>query len=293
MKKLIMTIGLPGSGKTTWAREYAEQMREVGERVDIVCKDDIRKAMSATGWVWSKSGEVEVLKMRDSLIKSAFSHGVSVVISTDTNFGRHKNRLAELARQHKADFEVKDFTHVPVDVCIERDGKRKESVGPEVIKNMFNKYLAVPEARRYTPDQNKPLAIICDLDGTVALHEGRRSPYDYARVGEDALNVPVAELVKRYAKDHIILYVSGREQFCRPQTEDWLQRYGLPASEPNKLMMRPTGDHRKDFVVKQEIFDTYIRENYNVQFVLDDRNQVVSMWRRLGLACFQVNEGDF
>jgi tRNA uridine 5-carbamoylmethylation protein Kti12 len=87
MKKLIMTIGLPGSGKTTWAREYAEQMREVGERVDIVCKDDIRKAMSATGWVWSKSGEVEVLKMRDSLIKSAFSHGVSVVISTDTNFG--------------------------------------------------------------------------------------------------------------------------------------------------------------------------------------------------------------
>lgn len=57
--------------------------------------------------------------------------------------------------------------------------------------------------------------------------------------------------------------------------------------------MRPEGDIRKDSIVKREIFENYIRDYYNIQFVLDDRNQVVEMWRSLGLKCLQVQEGDF
>lgn len=57
--------------------------------------------------------------------------------------------------------------------------------------------------------------------------------------------------------------------------------------------MRPEGDIRKDSIVKREIFENYIRDYYNIQFVLDDRNQVVEMWRSLGLKCLQVAEGDF
>ena len=45
--------------------------------------------------------------------------------------------------------------------------------------------------------------------------------------------------------------------------------------------------------IKREIFENYIRDYYNIQFVLDDRNQVVEMWRSLGLKCLQVQEGDF
>jgi putative SOS response-associated peptidase YedK len=37
-----------------------------------------------------------------------------------------------------------------------------------------------------------------------------------------------------------------------------------------------------------------IRDNFNVEFVLDDRNSVVDMWRKeLNLPTFQVNYGDF
>lgn len=37
-----------------------------------------------------------------------------------------------------------------------------------------------------------------------------------------------------------------------------------------------------------------IKDKYAVDFVLDDRNCVVDMWRKkLDLACFQVNYGDF
>ena len=58
--------------------------------------------------------------------------------------------------------------------------------------------------------------------------------------------------------------------------------------------MRKTEDVRKDAIVKKEFFDTHIRDKYFVKYVLDDRNQVVDMWRlELGLACLQVNYGDF
>jgi hypothetical protein len=57
--------------------------------------------------------------------------------------------------------------------------------------------------------------------------------------------------------------------------------------------MRPTGDQRKDNIVKRELFDTWVRGKYNVRFCLDDRDQVVEGWRAMGLTCFQVQPGAF
>ena len=57
--------------------------------------------------------------------------------------------------------------------------------------------------------------------------------------------------------------------------------------------MRATGDQRRDSIVKLEIFDQEIRDRYHVIGVFDDRQQVVRMWRALGLTVFQVAEGDF
>jgi hypothetical protein len=41
------------------------------------------------------------------------------------------------------------------------------------------------------------------------------------------------------------------------------------------------------------LYDTFVKDNYKVLLVLDDRDQVVRMWRELGLTCFQVDYGDF
>lgn len=46
--------------------------------------------------------------------------------------------------------------------------------------------------------------------------------------------------------------------------------------------------------MKRELYETFVEGKYNVRLVLDDRNQVVDMWRdELGLTCFQVAPGDF
>ena len=136
---------------------------------------------------------------------------------------------------------------------------------------------------------NKPKAIICDIDGTLALMSGR-SPYEWVKVGDDTVNRPVLHLLKNYSGSQVI-FVSGRDSVCRASTVDWLF-YKAGIANPI-LFMRAEGDMRKDSIVKRELFDEHIRDSYDVQFVLDDRDQVVEMWRSLGLACFQVAEGDF
>lgn len=136
----------------------------------------------------------------------------------------------------------------------------------------------------------KPDAIICDIDGTLA-HRKDRSPYDYSRVREDDVDVDIRDLIYvHYIAGTTIILLSGREDSCEEDTQQWLQDNLVPHHE---LFMRDSGDYRKDSIVKRELFDQHIRDNYRVRFVLDDRDQVVQMWRDLGLKCFQVAEGAF
>jgi hypothetical protein len=87
-----------------------------------------------------------------------------------------------------------------------------------------------------------------------------------------------------------VLLVSGREDRHRAETERWLARHGIAYAE---LHMRPSDDKRRDSLIKHEIFQREIAPRFRVLFVLDDRTQVVEMWRALGLTCLQVADGDF
>ncbi|MFA9289040.1 MAG: HAD family acid phosphatase [Weeksellaceae bacterium] len=139
-----------------------------------------------------------------------------------------------------------------------------------------------------------PKAIICDLDGTLALL-GKRSPYDASTAEEDSLNNPIANILEVYSHqetyDIKIILLTGREDKYREQTQRWLQKHNIIYEE---LYMRRTGDRRKDTVYKKEIYQNQIEGKYDVLFVLEDRDQVVAMWRKdLGLTCLQVEYGDF
>lgn len=140
-------------------------------------------------------------------------------------------------------------------------------------------------------DSSLPHAIISDLDGTLAiLHD--RSPYDCVACGSDKLNEPVADILKTYATIGItIILFSGREEKSREETIKWLKRHEVPF---NLLEMRADGDLRKDNIVKKDMYENHVKGKYFIKFVLDDRNQVVDLWRLdLGLPCLQVNYGNF
>lgn len=88
-----------------------------------------------------------------------------------------------------------------------------------------------------------------------------------------------------------VVIVTGREEKFRDITEKWLERH---LGNYDRLHMRRDGDFRSDVIVKRELFESQIQSAYEVQFVVDDRDRVVEMWRHeLGLVCFQVGDGDF
>jgi len=118
---------------------------------------------------------------------------------------------------------------------------------------------------------------------------GRRNPYDAGRCEEDTLNEPIRSILLAAPEDKILL-VSGRQDQYKSQTERWLATHNI---RYDALIMRKTGDMRKDSIIKQEIFENEIRDHYNIRFVLDDRNSVVEMWRSVGLTCLQVAPGNF
>ena len=134
--------------------------------------------------------------------------------------------------------------------------------------------------------------ILCDIDGTVALRNGR-SPYDYSKVKEDTFDPRMNLLLSSLAEKFTIIFLSGRQgtEQCRKDTEEWLKG-NLGLSEVN-LIMRKEGDFRPDDVVKDELFKEHIEGKYNVVCVFDDRDRVVKMWRDKGILCNQVYYGDF
>lgn len=278
MKKVIITKGLPGSGKSTWAKKLVDKNPNQYKRIN---KDDLRSMLDNSKH--SKDAEEFVLKVRNQIMLMALEAGKHVIIDDTNLHPKHEETIRELT-EGIAEVIIQDFTDIELDVCIKRDLNRLNSVGEKVIRQMYNDFLA-PKPEKIVIDPCLPHAIICDLDGTLALLNGR-SPYDASSCEHDSLNPVVASLIK----DKLVLLVSGREDKYREQTISFLDQHRI---NYEKLMMREAGDFRKDSIVKKEIFDTQIRGFYNIDFVLDDRNQVVAMWRQLGLTCLQVAEGDF
>lgn len=279
MIKVFLTKGLPGSGKSTWAKKILAEHPNSYKRIN---KDDLRSMLDNSKH--SKDSEQFVLNVRDSLILMAIENGKHVIVD-DTNFApKHEQRIRELIKG-KAELIIRDFTNVPLEICIERDLNRAKSVGEKVIRQMHRQYLAEKEI--YMEDSNLPKAIIVDIDGTLALMQGRK-PFDWSRVKEDYCNKIIKKIVNSYTGSVIIF--SGRDGICKQDTIDWLHDNEI---KYNYLFMRDIGNNEKDSIIKRRMFEQNIRGKYFVEYVLDDRNQVVEMWRNMGLVCLQVADGDF
>ena len=146
----------------------------------------------------------------------------------------------------------------------------------------------------------KKYAII-DIDGTCSNAEARKYLIDgsqkkdwdrfYDLCGEDKPYIDILQLVNLLHKNGFyIAYLTGRVERVRTQTVSWLFNQGFPEGS---LQMRPDGDTRQDCIVKAEMADKCGLTPENTFLVLDDRDQVVKMWRDRGFRCLQVANGNF
>lgn len=280
---LVITRGLPASGKSTYARNWVAF--DPDNRVQVE-KDEIRKdgRLFKDGKYSHKRGdEAIVLKERDRVIRKALSAGKSV-ISSDTNLiQKHITKLSSIAREYEAEVKIESFLDVPLAELIERDSKREDSVGENVIRRMFHESVkTMPTFLNYDPKLK--WLVVSDLDGTLTNGPKNRSPYEWHKVGNDELNLGVAALLdgvqfiygKRGIDDVDLFIFSGRDSVCRPETEAWLEANDI---EYDKLVMRAEGDNRNDAIVKSEFIEEHIRGKYNVLFWCDDRPRVADVLR--------------
>ena len=221
------------------------------------------------------------------------------VIVSDTNLNPERRKVwEEFAKElgHQIEYKVFD---VPWTELVKRNSKRGTKAVPiDVLRSMYKsmrEYLGLPV---YKGTPGKPKAVIFDVDGTLAKMNGR-GPYDLEKCDTDIINPMVVELSKMYAlMGYQIVVVSGRESGTEEDptkyyrmTRKWVEDIaGVP------LVMqcqREQGDTRKDDVVKEEIFWKHIAPHFDVKLAIDDRTQVVEMWRRIGVECWQVASGDF
>jgi predicted kinase len=285
-QKIIVLQGIPASGKSTWSKEFVKGKEDWIR----VCRDDIR---SMRGDYWIPSQESFIDKMEQYAVESALKSGYNVVIDA-TNFNpKTVAKWMELAQINDTDFDIKRFD-IALDEAIRRDSLRERPVGAKVVKDFYHKYVSSKEIKtdtRFILEQNKklPKCIIVDIDGTLALINGR-NPYDDTLVHTDKVNERVADIVNNYRPDYTVFIVSGRQDSCKEVTEIWLRDNHIIY---NSLLMRKTGDARKDSIIKQEIYEEHIKDKYFVEFVLDDRDSVCAMWREQGLLCLQVYYGNF
>lgn len=299
MSKLTVFRGYSGSGKTTLARQLP------GIKIS---RDELRRmlfGLEGKGVLIAKQ-EAGVTKTAHAIAKDALNRGEDVVVH-DTNLNNHHYAAwLRLAQKNHHDFEGIWLRENDPSVLLARNASRPvdEQVPEYVIHNQLARYpdsmwrglqnweAPVFEKKRSLTHYQKDYAIIVDLDGTLA-HARKRNIYDASLAHTDTLDTHVAAIVVGYASaGYRIVYCTGRSDEFRSQTESWLRH---PSRElpDGPVFMRKQGDLRPDWVVKGEIFKQHIEPIYHVELALDDRDQVVKLWRGLGIKTLQVEDGDF
>ncbi len=320
MRTMFILRGLPGSGKSIVA---AEMVRKEPKRFIRINRDDLRAMASGPGNDprGNREREDTIRSFKDELIRKAFKDGYDVILDDTHLVPSTVKKLHDLAHAFGNVTVIEKCINVPVEECVRRDSLRTgfAKVGSKVINDMAraagldrgralqNKEIYYePRAGSmgviaYEHDAKLPSAILCDLDGTLAIINDR-SPYDATNCDiKDLPNWPVIKTVMAmHASGVRIVFMSGRDVQYRPETVRFIEKYCRNGDDviPYELHMRGEADltkrdSRKDSIIKEELFVNNIAGKYNVLFVLDDRNQVVCMWRQIGLTVFQVAEGNF
>lgn len=154
IKKIIITQGLPASGKTTWAKSWVKEDFEHRVRFN---RDDVRNMLGA---YWVPSRESLINDIYKGFLENAMLKGYDIVID---NMNLNPEAIKEIEYEVEDfnewikgsklniqyEIEYKSFLEVPLQTCIDRDSKRENPIGEITIRRIFNKYKHLYPAWKY------------------------------------------------------------------------------------------------------------------------------------------------
>lgn len=283
--------GLPASGKSTRAKMIVAQ----GGFVRIN-KDLLRTMLHYDKFSGINEGLTH--DAAQAIARRMLTGKHSVVID-DTNLNpRTVDSWKGLAKEVGATIEYERMA-TPVEECLKRDKGREKAVGRFVITNMALQYGLYPKPAKGL--------VLCDLDGTLfdithrlQYAKGETKNWDkfFEGIPYDVVRTDVRDKILAYrSAGHEIIFVSARPE--RTRTTTWMKinaAFGLLGGfdEPDfyaTLIMRRDNDKRDDTDVKKGFYDTYFKDKYPIEIVIDDRPKVIRMWRENGLNVMDVGGG--
>ena len=149
---------------------------------------------------------------------------------------------------------------------------------------------AKDRAMRHNP------AVIVDMDGTLcdvsAVAHLLAEPDGFTAFHNACAQCPPHQAVVEWCVDyhnrgHAILIVTGRDEWSRELTEQWLSEH-LPVPVAG-LHMRADKDYRSNITVKREIHGT-LAQSYDIRAAIDDDPEVVGLWQEFGIPAAMVLE---
>lgn len=141
MHKVIVVRGIQGSGKSTWAREWAEQ--DPNHRIRFN-QDDIRNMM---GVYWVPTREDIIKDMKETFIVMSMAKHFDIVMDNMNLNPKEISWIEARVLEHNQfedpenqyDIEFQDFK-TPLEECIRRDSLREKPIGEKVIRATYEKY---------------------------------------------------------------------------------------------------------------------------------------------------------
>lgn len=277
--KAIITVGIPASGKTTFANEMVKKFGFRDINRDFIRFNLVKPGSTWATYKFTKANEQAVDEIHGKMIMESWQNEENIIISdTNLNEGRRRELIGRL-QDLGYDVEVKPF-YISMKEADKRDNLRANGVGRDVIYRMMQNWNEFSGRATYVPNTDLPKAVIFDVDGTIAQMNGR-GPFEWHRVGEDLPRQQIIEMLHGYADSgyHIII-CSGRSDECRVETANWLNEH-VGVDSWDTLYMRKAGDYRKDTEIKEEIFWTHLADKYKIVACVDDRPMMIRLWHEM------------
>ncbi len=152
----VWVTGLPGSGKSTVARDMALIMEEKGVRVKVLEMDEIRKVLTPHP-AYSEEERSIVYAAIALMAKLLTDEGVNVIIDATANLKKYRDVAAKLIPMFG---EI--YVQCPIEICMEREATRKGGHAPHDIykKGMAGQSSTVPGLNVPYEEPEHPIVVI-------------------------------------------------------------------------------------------------------------------------------------
>lgn len=140
MSKVIMLIGLPGSGKTSYAKKLVSKMRDRDDW-KICSSDGVRRKLYGDEGIQGNPNTV--FEHLHKEVKECLSNNINVIYDATNVSRKNRKNLIQICKSLGVEIEA-HIVWATIDECIIRDKNRERSVGQSIIIK-FAKRFEVPD----------------------------------------------------------------------------------------------------------------------------------------------------